>query len=240
MDEVTITKVAGPITLEPSEDRTLDENLAVDQAAQAVPEATVDPDESRKARQAGEEKRLAVQALIEAAKSSDTAKEQLFKSFEKQPSLKSYVEKKFGDDLKVLTGDIATNSEAKSAEQLKMEARVEIFTEIERKEKEEMVVSLCEKLGKSRADAERVHKAAEIYAQNTGSDFKEALTKMARAEWPEHMSVLTLPSNSTSIPSGDVVIVTDGDRALAKQLGQKPEYIAKHRAKLEKGEALTL
>ena len=204
-------------------------------------EASDVPQEKKEAskgvREMGEDRKLLVGTMLDAAAESDSAKEKFLALMESQPSIKKVVEKKFGDRLAILKGEKATSDESKTAEELKLEVRAELFLEMERKEQDEMVVSIAEKLSMNQDEADKLRKMAAAISKASGDNFDAALLKAAQIEKPSHARALSMPSGSSvSSAVSENLQITAEDKSLARALGKDPEYIAKTRRQLEKAQ----
>ena len=238
-------KVTG-VELEPSKDSTPingdDTPADFKTGDEPVSKESTNALASKKARAMGEDRKVLLDAMISAAEQSDSAKEALFKQLDSRSSLKEVAEDKFGDRLNALRGVRATKEETLTTEDLKMQAKAELYIEMEVKEQKEMVTNVAEKLGMNQQEADKLQKLAKAYAQTAGIGFDAALIKVAQAEKPSHAHVLGMPSGANlGSASINLVSVTEEDKRLASQVGKKPEWVAQQRASLkefdEKGTA---
>ena len=188
---------------------------------------------SKGVRELGEDRKALLESMLDLAGQSDEAKQALFKALESNERLNRVAEQKFSDQLAILRGEKATKGENLTKEDLKMQAKAELYFDLERKEQKTLVTDLAEKLSMNQEEADSLEKLATIYADQKGTDFKSALYKVARLEKPEHASVLGMPSGNAPSNVSDKPIVNEEDKRIAKTIHQSPEWAAKYRKQME-------
>jgi len=212
--------------------KTIPESPTQEAAAPIEPAATQDTDTSRHLRETGEDRKALLDTMFRDAEASEMSKEALLKLLEERPTLASVAEKKFSDRLAVLKG--AEPKTELSREDLKMQAKAELYLELERKEKTEMTFDIAEKLSMSQEEADRLQKLAESYAKEASVDFKTALVRMAMAEKPQHAAALSMPvGSSVSSGSAEFIQISADDKSLAQRLGRDPKWVAEQRKRVE-------
>lgn len=220
------------------EGRTPAEKTEAQPAAPAAAPAATDPadkSDSAKARELGEDRKALIDTMLRDAEVSETAKAAFLKVLEERPSLKKVAEEKFADRINKLRGVTATQGEQKTTEELKMTARAEVYLEMEQAEEKEMTTQLAAKIGMNAEEAERLTRLTRAYAKEAGVDFRTALYKMARAEKPDHVAVLTMPSSTTPSIQKEENAITEQDRADARVMGRDAKWVAQQRVRAEKG-----
>ena len=228
-DETTVTKV---------EDTTLKNEVTTPAKAESGGDAK---HPSKVISDLGEDRKRLGGKLIELARESETAREQVLQMIEEDSGMATFFKPKFGADYDALvSGKPAPKAvdAQKIREEERIKARAELIMEELGKNKMKQGETLAEQFGFSTDEAERLHTYAKLLEPES-KDYDEALRKAAlvvnqdKANAGSSENPITRGGQEVKAPSGKNIEVTPELRSYARSMGRKAEDVAEGLKRVE-------